>query len=64
MIYLVTGQKSLFENEIYKTIGVKESLSILNEWKMIQFDTETLGKDPHVGSLLLVQFGSIDKKYK
>lgn len=62
MIYLVTGQKSLFENEIYKTIGVKESLSILNEWKMIQFDTETLGKDPHVGSLLLVQFGSIDKK--
>lgn len=62
MIYLVTATAELFENEIYKTIGVKESLSILNEWKMVQFDTETLGKDPHVGSLLLVQFGSIDKK--
>lgn len=62
MIYLVTASAELFENEIYKTIGVKESLSILNEWKMVQFDTETLGKDPHVGSLLLVQFGSIDKK--
>ena len=62
MIYLVTTNRGLFENEIYKTIGVKESLSILNEWKMVQFDTETLGKDPHVGSLLLVQFGSIDKK--
>lgn len=62
MIYLVTATAKLFENEIYKTIGVKESLSILNEWKMVQFDTETLGKDPHVGSLLLVQFGSIDKK--
>lgn len=62
MIYLVTATAKLFENEIYKTIGVKESLSILNEWKMVQFDTETLGKDPHVGSLFLVQFGSIDKK--
>lgn len=62
MIYLVTATAKLFENEIYKTIGVKESLSILNEWKMVQFDTETLSKDPHVGSLLLVQFGSIDKK--
>lgn len=62
MIYLVTATAELFENEIYKTIEVKESLSILNEWKMVQFDTETLGKDPHVGSLLLVQFGSIDKK--
>ena len=62
MIYLVTATAELFENEIYKTIGVNESLSILNEWKMVQFDTETESKDPHVGSLLLVQFGSIDKK--
>ncbi len=52
MIYLVTATAKLFENEIYKIIGVKESLSILNEWKMVQFDTETLGKDPHVGFIV------------
>lgn len=61
MIYLVTDNQQLFENDIYKIISVEESLAIMKDWKMIQFDTETLGKDPHVGSLLLAQFGSIDK---
>lgn len=62
MIYLVSKQKALFESEIYKDLDIEASLSILKDWNMVQFDTETLGKDPHVGSLLLVQFGSIDKK--
>ena len=62
MIYLVSKQKTLFKSEIYKALHVETSLSILKDWNMIQFDTETLGKDPHVGSLLLVQFGSIDKE--
>lgn len=62
MIYLVSKQKTLFESKIYKVIDIETSLSILKDWNMIQFDTETLGKDPHVGSLLLVQFGSIDKE--
>ena len=61
MIYLVTLQQSLFENKDYKVITVAESLDILNSWNMIQYDSETLGKDCHVGTLLLVQFGSIDK---
>ena len=61
MIYLVTVNQQLFENDVYKIISVDESLAIMKDWKMIQFDTETLGKDPHVGSLLLAQFGSIDK---
>lgn len=61
MIYLVTANQQLFENDVYKIISVDESLAIMKDWKMIQFDTETLGKDPHVGSLLLAQFGSIDK---
>ena len=62
MIYLVSKQKTLFESEIYKVLDIETSLSILKDWNMVQFDTETLGKDPHVGSLLLVQFGSIDKE--
>lgn len=61
MIYLVTANQQLFENNVYKIISINESLSIMKDWRMIQFDTETLGKDPHVGSLLLAQFGSIDK---
>lgn len=61
MICLVSANQQLFENDVYKIISVDESLTIMKDWKMIQFDTETLGKDPHVGSLLLAQFGSIDK---
>lgn len=62
MIYLVTNQKILFKSEIYKTLDVETSIAILKEWNIIQFDTETLGKDPHVGSLLLAQFGKINKE--
>ena len=51
MIYLVTANQQLFENDVYKIISVDESLAIMKEWKMIQFDTETLGKDPHVGNI-------------
>lgn len=61
MIYFVTANQQLFENDVYKIISEDESLAIMKDWKMIQFDTETLGKDPHVGSLLLAQFGSVDK---
>ena len=61
MIYFVTKQKELFDNDIYKIISVEESLNIINTWKYIQFDTETSGRDVHIGKLLLAQFGSIDK---
>lgn len=61
MIYLVTNERSLFESENYKVISVEESISALNSWNMIQFDTETLGRDCHIGKLLLAQFGNIDK---
>ena len=62
MIYLVTKQTTLFESENYKIISVEESLRLLNPLTVVGLDTETLGKDPHVGSLLLVQFGKLDKK--
>lgn len=61
MIYLVTTVLSLFDNEEYQIITKEKALEMLNSMKMVQFDTETLGKDCHVGKLLLAQFGSIDK---
>lgn len=61
MIYLVTSQIEIFDNQVYKIITVKESLDIIKTWDFIQFDTETSGRDAHLGQVLLAQFGSIDK---
>jgi DNA polymerase I-like protein with 3'-5' exonuclease and polymerase domains len=58
MIYLVTNQKQLFENEYYKLLSVEESLEILNSWKSIQYDSETTGRDPHLTDILCIQFGN------
>ena len=43
MIYLVSNQKTLFESENYKIIGVEESLRILNPLTIVGLDTETQG---------------------
>ena len=61
MIYLVTNQNRLFNSSIYNIISVQESLDIISKWTFIQFDTETKGRDCHIGKLLLAQFGNIDK---
>ena len=61
MIYLVTGQKELFENPEYEVISVEESLKLLDTFSMVQFDTETKGKDCHIGTLLCAQFGNKTK---
>lgn len=59
MIYYVTAQTNLFDFENIKYITVEESLTILEEWEMIQFDSETNSKDPHLGKLLCIQFGDL-----
>ena len=58
MIYLVTGQLSLFENEAYKTISAEESLEMMKNWNVVQYDSETDGKDAHINKLLCAQFGN------
>ena len=58
MIYLVTDQLNLFENNVYKTISAKESLEIMKDWNIIQYDSETDGRDAHINKLLCVQFGN------
>lgn len=60
-IYLVTANQQLFESEVYKIISVEESLSIMKDWKMVQFDTETTGLDCHIDTSLMWQFGNIDE---
>lgn len=58
MIYLVTKNQELFESSLYKHISVKESLNLMKDWKVIQLDTETTGRDAHVNDFLLVQMGN------
>ena len=61
MIYLVSNQQTLFGLEGIENMSVKKSKEIMKSWKMVQFDTETTGLDPHIDTCLLAQFGSIDK---
>ena len=60
MIYLVTGNLQLFESPEYKVISLEESLQILNQWSMFQYDSETTGRDCHVNDLLCAQFGNVE----
>ena len=60
MIYLVTSNRLLFDNDLYKIITVKESLDLLNALSEVGLDTETEGMDPHTKKLLLVQLGCYD----
>ena len=58
MIYLVTKQLKLFESSVYKTLTVKESLTMLNNAEYLEYDSETNGVDARINTLLCVQFGS------
>lgn len=60
MIYLVTGQRTLFESENYKVIGVEESLRLLDPLTIVGLDTETQGFSPFLKKLLLLQLGNRD----
>ena len=64
MIYLVTKNQELFESSIYKIIGVDESLSLLNMENILQADSETSGRDPHICKILSFQLGSINKEWQ
>lgn len=60
MIYLVTDNLKLFEGNEYKTIGVDESLSLLESLKIVGLDTETSGLNCHTDKLLSLQLGCFD----
>ena len=58
MIYLVTGNQQLFRSEYYEVISLEKSLEIIENWDVVQFDTETSGRDPHCCKILCAQFGN------
>lgn len=60
MIYLVTKQNALFENENYKVISVEESLRLLNSLTIVGLDVETEGLDPWTKKLKSIQLGNYD----
>ena len=60
MIYLVSANRELFDNESYKIIGVDESLSLLEPLRIVGIDTETSGLNCHKDKLLSLQLGCFD----
>lgn len=58
MVYLVTKQQELFGWEDYKIISAEESLRMMQDWQVIQLDSETTGRDPHLCDFLCVQMGN------
>lgn len=58
MIYLVSKQQSLFSSTEYEQISIEQSINIINQWDVVQFDTETSGRNPHICKLLTAQFGN------
>lgn len=60
MIYLVTSQTEMFDNDTYKIIGVEESLRLLEPLKFVGLDTETTGLDVYTKELKLLQLGCYD----
>lgn len=65
MIYLVSGQESLFNNSdgwtSYQRMSLEDSIKILNSLDVIQFDLETDGRNAHLCSVLMAQFGSRER---
>ena len=60
MIYLVSRQQDLFNIPGVQAVTAAESLEIMKNWKMLQYDSETSGRDPHLCNLLCIQFGDME----
>ena len=58
MIYLVSACQKLFESAEYNQLSIEDSLAMINSWGIIQYDSETGGRDCHLCELLCAQFGN------
>lgn len=63
MIYLVTNNIQLFDNEDYVILSKEDAFRTLREHKSIELDTETTGLSEHNCVLLTQQFGIKDKQF-
>ena len=59
MIYFVSTQKELFDSDVYTMMTPEDSIKMMESWSIIQYDSETEGRDPHLCKLLCMQFGDI-----
>lgn len=64
MVYLVTREQKLFENPEYKIISVEESLQLMKDCKILQYDSETSCIDCRLGNILCIQFGNKEKDFQ
>ena len=58
MIYLVTKKQELFEDSDYTIITAERAIEVMKDWKLVQYDSETSGRDCHLCKLLCAQFGN------
>lgn len=58
MIYLVTKKQELFEDPDYTIITAERAIEVMQDWKLVQYDSETGGRDPILCKLLCAQFGN------
>lgn len=63
MIYLVTNNRELFDNESYAIISKEQAYTKIKEFNEIELDTETTGFDPHTCELLTQQFGIPENQF-
>lgn len=59
MIYLVTQERKLFHSPLIKYMSIDESIELIMSWNMVQYDSETNGRDARINSLLSLQFGDL-----
>ena len=58
MIYFVSSNQQLFKSQYYSMMSIEEALYEISSWDVIQFDTETSGRNPHLCKILCAQFGN------
>lgn len=59
MINIVTANNPLFTTEPdIRYISVEKSIELIESWDMVQFDTETTGRDARLCSIISMQFGN------
>lgn len=62
MIYLVTNSKSLFPFSGIEYCTVEDSIRLIDKWNIVQYDSETTGRDARLCNLLCMQFGDLEGK--
>lgn len=58
MIYLVSKQDRFKDIKEFKLISAQDSIDLMTNWKLVQFDSETTGRDAHINDFLCTQFGN------